>query len=125
MLQNLYIFSLHQHPYIYPNENIEFHETGVITIKKFSSKGSLRDVLCNAKVISSITKLITTEIGVKKVEYKLFQYTIQAFLHLFSSLGTHSIRNIFLQPLQHQERNRRENLSSMMSEHLENSFLKL
>ena len=44
-------FHSHQHPYIYPNENIEFHETGVITIKKFSSKGSLRDVLCNTKVI--------------------------------------------------------------------------
>ena len=39
-----------QHPFIYSNETIEFHETGIITIMKFAPKGSLRDVLSNAKV---------------------------------------------------------------------------
>ena len=40
-----------QHPYVYPSEAIEFHEAGIITIKKFSSKGSLRDILGSSKVI--------------------------------------------------------------------------
>ena len=104
-LRTMYITKIitFQHPYIYPHEAVEFHETGVITIKKHAPKGSLRDVLNNAKVIPcQLIRDCNTEknkswfILLKKlfICYSIMQPTDQWYKKYFSSSMTFSGKKV-------------------------------